>query len=516
MNIKLRRRKFLQFLGYSALISKAPCTTVIADTKETIIKGISHSSKDELVLAKGLTYDVVIKWPDHINDNQQFGSNNDYIAFIPENNNSGLLWVNHESFLPLFVSGNERTKQNIDIERKQVGGSILRIKREGRHWAFVHDNGVNKRIDATTKIPFSLDASIKNSKVSEGTLANCAGGVTPWKTFLSCEENYHAFYGDYDAKTDTHIKSVFKWEGFYPNPVEHYGWVVEIDPHTHITKKHVTLGRFAHESATCVLSESGNTVVYSGDDKIGECLYKFIANKPNTLESGTLYVADTVNGNWLALDIEQNEILRKQFKDQIDVYVHARYAAALVGGTPLDRPEDIKINPITGDIFITLTNNVRRGNFHGEILKLKEKNRNYESLEFTTETFLTGGRDGFSSPDNLLFDQRGNLWFCTDVSGKAMHKPPYSEFKNNGLFVVPASGKQAGEVIQLASAPTDAELTGLCFDPKQKTLFLSVQHPGEQTRDLEYPTSHWPNKDRLPASAVVQIYGPMLESITQV
>ena len=101
---------------------------------------------------------------------------------------------------------------------------------------------------------------------------------------------------------------------------------------------------------------------------------------------------------------------------------------ALLGATPLDRPEDIKIHPITGDIFMTLTNNVPRGNFHGSILKIKENDSDYESLEFTTETFLTGGDSGFSSPDNLLFDQCGNLWFGCDISGKAMHKPPYSKF----------------------------------------------------------------------------------------
>ena len=215
------------------------------------------------------------------------------------------------------------------------------------------------------------------------------------------------------------------------------------------------------------------------------------------------------------MDWQRNKVLQENFKNQIEVYIHARHAAALLGATPLDRPEDIEINPITGDIFMTLTNNKLKANFHGQIIKIIEKNGDYESLEFTTETFLTGGESGFSSPDNILFDQCGNLWFCSDVSGKAMHKPPYSQFKNNGLFVVPTKGPQAGQVIQLASAPIDAELTGLCLDLQQKSLFLSVQHPGDLTKDIEKPTSRWPDKDGLPASAIVQIYGPLLERITQ-
>ena len=164
---------------------------------------------------------------------------------------------------------------------------------------------------------------------------------------------------------------------------------------------------------------------------------------------------------------------------------------------------------------MTLTNNVPKSDFHGQIVKIREKHGDYESLTFESETFLTGVEDGFSSPDNLLFDQQGNLWFCSDISSKFINKPPYSRFKNNGLYVVPSAGPQAGEVLQLASAPNDAELTGLCFDPDQKTLFLSVQHPGDQTKNLDQPTSRWPDREKLPASAVVQIHGPLLEQITK-
>ena len=523
MTFKTQRRQLLRFLGYGSIVAQLP-TSFANDTASTssntrvtasIIIGIEPTRRDALILADGLSYELLIKWKDSINATQRFGTNCDFIALINESKDSGILWVNHESFRPVFIAGKKRTKAHTDAERKEVGGSILRVRREGDRWIFISNDEINNRIDATSKIPFSLDANIKGSNITEGTLANCAGGVTPWNTFLSCEENYHSFYGDFDVKSKKKIRSVFKWEKFYPNPVEHYGWVVEVDPKTQSTKKHITLGRFAHESATCVVSKNGNTVVYSGDDKNNECLYKFVADKPNTLESGTLYVADTVNGKWLALDWQHNKVLQERFKDQTEVYVYARYAATLLGATPLDRPEDIKINPVTGDIFMALTNNIPRANFHGQILKIREKDGDYESLEFVTETFLTGGESGFSSPDNILFDQCGNLWFCSDISGKAMHKPPYSKFKNNGLFVVPAKGPQAGQVIQLASAPNDAELTGLCFDPQQKTLFLSVQHPGDLTKDIKKPTSRWPDKDKLPASAVVQIYGPLLERITQ-
>ncbi|MEM9025077.1 MAG: alkaline phosphatase PhoX, partial [Bacteroidota bacterium] len=91
---------------------------------------------------------------------------------------------------------------------------------------------------------------------------------------------------------------------------------------------------------------------------------------------------------------------------------------------------------------------------------------------------------------------------------------PYMPFKNNSLFVIPRHGEDAGKVVRVASAPRDAELTGPWFAPDGKTLFLSVQHPGEQTSDLANPTSTWPfDADNIPKPAVVAITGPLIEKM---
>jgi len=129
--------------------------------------------------------------------------------------------------------------------------------------------------------------------------------------------------------------------------------------------------------------------------------------------------------------------------------------------------------------------------------------------------FLSGGDEsGFACPDNLAFDRVGNLWITTDISGSAMNQGVFKNFKNNGLFVVPRKGAQAGQAIQVASAPKDAEFTGPLFSPDFKTLFLSVQHPGELTRDLTRPTSRWPfGGDQLPKSSVITLQGPLLEQL---
>jgi secreted PhoX family phosphatase len=114
----------------------------------------------------------------------------------------------------------------------------------------------------------------------------------------------------------------------------------------------------------------------------------------------------------------------------------------------------------------------------------------------------------------MAFDHAGNLWFTSDISGSAIGNETYRAFGHNGLFMVPRSGEQAGQVIQMASAPNDAEFTGPFFAPDKKTLFLSVQHPGERTKSLDAYTSAWPhNEDGIPRSSVICISGETLEKI---
>jgi secreted PhoX family phosphatase len=507
----LDRRDFVKFLGGTVVASAAFQTSCTPSTK-----GITFSDKDDFILADGFSSDILISFRDRISAKDTFGANNDYTAIVPINGSSSevIMWVNHEypdlAFGSNWFNGAKRTKEMIDDERYSVGGSLLHLKLNNDKWGLVKDSKYNRRITGETKIPLISDREIEGSKVAEGTFANCAGGVTPWNTFLTCEENYFLFYGERDHPSRRVSESRLGWDSFYNNPPEHYGWVVEVDPFSGEAKKLTGLGRFSHECATCIRTKDGRVAVYSGDDKNSEFLYKFVSEEKDSLETGELFVANIKTGQWMSLDRSKSEVLKKNFKDQTDVNIYVRQAARLLGATELDRPEDIEINPKTGEVFVCLTNNTRKGNYHGSILKLSPADQDHGSLSFKAEDFLVGGED-FSCPDNMAFDSKGNLWFATDMSGGSMNKPPYTKFKNNGLFYVSMSGKEAGKVVQIASAPTDAELTGLSFAPDGRTLFLSVQHPGEKSKSLQEVTSHWPKGgDELPLSSVVSIRGPLI------
>ncbi len=338
-------------------------------TQEILIRGhrvkaLEPSQLDALELAKGLRSHLLIEWDTPINSRgDRFGFNNDYIAWVERGPHDAILWVNHEYPDPLSLHGSDydhpelRTRAQIEIERKAVGGTLLRIRRaaSGKPWNFVYDDPLNRRIDATTPIPFAWPEKMAGAHTATGTLGNCAGGKTPWGTVLSCEENYP------DVIPDKGKKSLYGWEHHLDLPSEHYGWVVEINPLTGAAKKLVALGRFFHEGATYARAKNGRAVIYMGDDRTDQCVYKFISDRSDSLERGTLYVANLSSGRWIPLKRETHPELKKRFATETDVLIHAREAGLLAGGTTLDRPEDIEIDPVTGAVIIACTNNKDQG-----------------------------------------------------------------------------------------------------------------------------------------------------------
>jgi secreted PhoX family phosphatase len=528
------RRDFLEFFGKTlvgaAAVSLLPdCATHKAAVNAQLpFAPVVPSTSDSIRLADGLTHQVVIKWGDPISKTEKFGTHNDYLAFLPMSDkvtNEGLLWVNHEYVDPVLASGHipggPRQKKHMESERKEVGGSIVHIKRTDMGWQPMVGSSFNKRIDANTPIPIISDELIRGSSVAVGTLANCSGGVTPWKTILTCEENYQHFYGEAIFENgkrrveEGNDEDNLRWLKFYDMPPEHFGWVVEVDPKTARAKKLTAMGRFSHESANNVVTPDGRCVVYTGDDRADEHIYKFIAAKPGSLEKGDLYVADVEKGKWLHLNRNSDPRLKKAFKSQTELLVRTREAAKIVGATPMNRPEDIEIDPRTHAIYVCLTNNKKRGDLFGSILKIQEANNDHTAMEFTSSTFATGGtKFGFACPDNMVFDPKGNLWMTCDVSGTSMNKGEYAPFGNNALFYFPMTGIYAGFPLRVATAPIGAEFTGPYFSPDGKTLFLSVQHPGEGSPDPQNPLSHWPDGgSSKPRSAVIAISGPALDRV---
>ncbi|WP_129626639.1 PhoX family protein [Candidatus Oscillochloris fontis] len=398
-----------------------------------------------------------------------------------------------------------------------------------------------------------------------GTLNNCAGGKTPWGTVLTAEENFHQYFGNLsklsssDPRVAVHKRygvpaetTELHWEAFHarfdvsqePNEVFRFGWMVEIDPYdpTFTPVKRTALGRFRHEAATIGIAKNGQVVAYSGDDQQFEYVYKFITKgtynakdrKANfgILDEGTLYVAkfnDDGSGVWMPLVYGQGPLTAANgFTSQADVLINTRKAADLLGATKMDRPEDIEPNPVNKKIYIALTNNSARGtegkpgvdaanprakNRTGQVIELTEAGDDYASLTFKWELLLLCGLPSDEStyfagydkskvspiacPDNVMFDNAGNLWIATDGAANGIKY-------NDGLFVVPVSGKERGHVQQFFSSVAGSEVCGPELTPDNRTVFLAIQHPGEGGT-FESPVSTWPDRVGLPRPSVLTI-----------
>lgn len=537
-----KRRQFLKFFGTTsssiALSQLFFSQDVLAKTLQgkSISKAIPilpATDKDAISLVDGLKYQRVVSWMEPLSKDLRFGSHCDFIAIFPildsKKNplkNEILMWVNNEYLRPVQLRDvlyemklikekkeDYRDKAFIEIEMEQVGGSLVHLKQINNEWKVLVDSKFNRRITARTEIPFANQIEIRGSKKAVGTLGNCAGGVTPWGHVLTCEENFHDYYQDvkFNNKGERFIienKKGYRWYKYFDYPPEHYGWVVEVNPYSGEAKKLTSLGRFAHEGATCVGTEN-NVVVYMGDDKENEFFYKFISKTKDSLEEGTLYVANLERGEWLSLDINSSKVLQKNFKTQLDLNIRVREAARLLGATPLGRPEDCEVDPKNkGHVYVNLTSQKVNGKPFGVVLKITEQNGDVNSLKFKSQEFIKGGLDSnFAMPDNMVFDRNGNLWITTDVPDDDLNEGDYKNFGNNSLLYIPMSGDKAGIAHRLLVAPKGAELTGPCFYGEE--LFISVQHPSE---DSTFPFG----KGRVSRSSVISIGGPLMKEILKV
>jgi uncharacterized protein len=258
-----------------------------------------------------------------------------------------------------------------------------------------------------------------------GTFANCAGGTTPWGTVLSAEENFQdsvpeLVYRDGTSLNPSYLpfhldeKDISGQGNVFGLAGNKYGWIVEIDPANpnDYGTKHTGLGRYRHEAVGIRVEAGKPLAFYSGCDRRGGHVYKFVSSKPvvnpqdkansQLLAEGTLYAAKfnpDGTGQWLPLvpstpvapdspsQVFSNTIplpadpskgylkaqkdaevaaFKQKFKTLGDIYtgtdaekqgaiaIDAHYAANAIGATCTARPEDTEIAP-DGSLYITFT-----------------------------------------------------------------------------------------------------------------------------------------------------------------
>ncbi|MBV6576557.1 PhoX family phosphatase [Acinetobacter baumannii] len=464
---------------------------------------------------------------------------------------------------------------------------------------------------------------------TRGTHNNCGNGYTPWGTYLTTEENFIGYFArsttDDTLRTPEEIialkryglkagsSSRYGWETAigqvesqdlydrwnadvkaaqatqdYRNGPNTFGWMVEIDPFDGRQNpvKRTSLGRFAHEDSACRAVVGQPLAFYMGDDSRGEYIYKFVSTAvwdtkdinggytagDKYMNAGKLYVAKFNNdgsGQWVELAYGKNGLNESNttypFKSQADVVTFARLAADSVGATKMDRPEWCTVNPLNGEIYVTLTNNSNRGkdyatdaanprnytdlyagtkeqkgNVNGHIIRFKETDDKTTAETFKWDIYLFGAEaamasninlsgltdnNDFSSPDGMWFDPRGVLWIetddgaYTDVTNCMMLAALPGQIGDGGTATT-SNGQQTITGAKVTDAtlrrflvgPKQCEITGIAMTPDYKAIFINVQHPGEDSPSYAKPESNWPatqkdpsNKTARPRSATVVI-----------
>ncbi|MEM6649864.1 MAG: PhoX family phosphatase, partial [Pseudomonadota bacterium] len=545
----------------------------------------------------GYEADILIRWGDPLfpgspdfdpfaqtgeSQHLQFGANNDFIGFIPlseeEGHQRALLCVNHEYtpthlMFPGLKEGQVAyTKTHAEAELAAHGGTIMEISKTDGRWAPVLSSPYNRRITgASTPMEISGPAAghprlqtreDPTGKVVAGTLNNCAGGITPWGTYLMAEENFNKCFigtlpkGHREAQNHQRYGvtgGAYPWGEYFdrydiskdPNEPNRYGWVVEVDPMdpTSTPKKRTALGRFKHEGAETVIAPDGRLVIYMGDDQRFDYLYKFVSARPvdqgsraaneDLLDEGTLYVARfEASGlvTWLPLIYGEGPLNEDNgFSSQGEVLIETRKAADLLGATPMDRPEDVEPDPHKGRVWVMLTNNHQRqadqvnaanpraDNRFGHIIEIIESEGDFTATQSRWEILVkcgdpnnpafgavwnpnTSPNGWFGSPDNCAIDPKGRLWVSTDGNDETG--------ANDGLWALETDGAGRGTGKAFFRCPHGAELCGPRFSDNGETLFVAVQHPGDGAgTSFEAPSTRWPDfkEDMPPRSAVVAI-----------
>lgn len=586
---RFSRRNFLQgSLAVSAIAATvSPVALMSADEARAAGKAGSAFNFNEIEagvdakhhVAEGYNADVLLRWGDAVLPGapafdptkqtaeaqaKQFGYNNDYVGFIPLEGSSthGLLVVNHEYTNPhlMFpglvkvvdgkIKQGKLSREQVDVEMAAHGGTIVEIRKESGKWQVVADGKLNRRITSNTPMQITgpaaghdrlkTAADPTGAKVF-GTLNNCAGGVTPWGTYIMAEENFHGYFqgklpeGHAEAANYKRYgvpEGSYEWGNFYdrfdlskePNEPNRFGWIVEVDAMdpTSTPKKRTALGRFKHEGAESIVAKSGKVVFYLGDDERFDYVYKFVTDgtfnpadrKANMdlLDKGTLYVAkfgEDGSMQWLPLTHGQGPLTEANgFKSQADVLIETRKAGDLLGATKMDRPEDIQPNAVNGKVYVMLTNNTKRKvdqvnaanpraeNAFGHIIEIAEDGGDFAATTAKWEVLLKCGdpsvaavgatfstettKNGwFGMPDNCAVDSAGRLWVATDGNS------PKGTGRTDGLWAVDTEGAARATSKLFFRVPVGAEMCGPLFTPDDETAFVAVQHPGDGGEDWE-------------------------------
>lgn len=346
-----------------------------------------------------------------------------------------------------------------------------------RNHEVVNQRGVTSPTDAgyddaasggTTTLSFDSDrGEWGQARYSlTGTLANCAGGVTPWGTWLSCEEAV--------ADTDGRLGPRFNNAKMRLN--RRHGYVFEVPAEGAASARPLTaLGRFRHEA---VAVDAATGIAYlTEDNQPVSGMFRFVPEEPGSFEAGSLEMLATPEFPDLRQDVPVDRWFAAQWVgvddpdlghtpgtlDSAGVYGQGKRQ----GGSTFRRLEGCWMG--AGQVFFTDTTGGREG--HGQIFVF-DPDRQALKLLFESDT-----RSVLDHPDNITVSPGGGLLICEDAPGNRQRLLAFNPdtgpvpFAENTVVL-------SGEVEGIRGNFRGAEWAGACFSADGRWLFANIQSPG--------------------------------------
>ncbi|WP_417384219.1 alkaline phosphatase PhoX [Gimesia sp.] len=296
-----------------------------------------------------------------------------------------------------------------------------------------------------------------------GTVQNCAGGPTPWGTWLSCEETV---IGPKESFRDVQYEHE-----------KHHGWVFEVPAEGKASVEPLmALGRFVHEALAI---DPADGTIYETEDRDTAGFYRFLPNEPEVLSKGGRLQMIKIKGKddlrtgarrGIRYEAEWVNIvdpLRRNTpgkEDGLGVYSQGKEK----GATTFGRLEGCWFGD--GVVYFNCTNGGDAG--LGQVWSYSPKDHTLELV------FQSPSHEILDSPDNLTVSPRGGLILCEDADLKPLRLHALSRKGELKTVAVNNIQLKPGQHGSLAGDFSDGEWAGACFSPDGEWLFVNIQHPG--------------------------------------
>ena len=442
----IKRRQFIQ----GALLASAALNTknVMGAARSPFGK-LKNDPNKILDLPEGFEYSIISEQGRIMNDGLKTPAQADGMAAFKGSNGNINLVINHENHPASFKNSafgtNNEYLEKIDFELIYDQG-----------------NGITPGTGGTTTVEYDpLTRQTKSQHLSlMGTEYNCAGGPTPWGSWLSCEECFSSPGTTFERNT------VVTRE-------KRHGYIFEVNPSDKNTTKPIPLkemGRFEHEAAAI---DPISGAIYLTEDKHRSLFYRFIPNTRDQLSLGGRLQALSIikkksfdTRNWNSMAIQENEWHETKWIDLENVDSDKndlRLRGFELGAARFARGEGICY--AENSIFLTAT--IGGTERMGQVFEYRinrEFSKNAQGVAGHIKLLAESNTEStLQHADNIIMSPWGDLIICEDSNNYC------------GLVGISPSGKQ---YIFADNTYTDSELCGVCFSPDGQLMFVNIQNSG--------------------------------------